>query len=218
MINVEMTKSSGVTLATENTICNENVKVTIANSENLIAENIKKDVQIADVVGTLESGSSDDSLLISLIQRDLTEFVIPEGVTEIASSCFSNYSVLRSVKISASVMSIGSSSFRDCTSLQRVEITNPNMNNLYQYAGSGSPFYGCSAITEFIIPQGFNANYLRIYSNNLTVDSVVNMFNALADRTNQSAYSLYLTQKVIDQLSDEEKAIPVSKNWNLVAI
>ncbi len=121
MINVEMTKSSGVTLATENTICNENVKVTIANGENLIAENIKKDVQIADVVGTFEGGGGDDTVLKGLIQRDITEIVIPDSVTSIGSYAFYGFNSLNKISLPNSLITIGACAFMGCSSLRSLK-------------------------------------------------------------------------------------------------
>ena len=42
------------------------------------------------------------------------------------------------------------------------------------------------------------------------------MFNALADRTGLDALAFTITKKVGNKLTDEDKAIPVSKNWTLV--
>ena len=49
---------------------------------------------------------------------------------------------------------------------------------------------------------------------NLTHDSLMNVINGLADRTGQGALTLTLGVNK-DKLTDEEKAIPVAKNWTL---
>ena len=233
MINVEMKKSSGVTLATENTICNENVKVTIANAENLIPDNIKKDVQIADVIGTLESGGGDDTALIGLIQRDMTEIVIPDGVTSIGSDAFSYCSKLTDVTISNSITSIGSSAFSHCSSLTSITIPNSVTsigNDAFWNCSSltsitipnsitrigGGVFWNCSSLTSVELAQGFNAYNLNLSASTLyTAETIVSWLEALADRTGQSTYKLTIGSTNIAKLTEAEIAIATNKNWTL---
>ena len=187
MIKVTMTKSSGVTLATANTICEENVKVTIANGENIKAENIKKDVQIADVIGTLEGGGGDDTALTGLIQRDLTDIVIPNSVTSIGNWTFGGCSSLASITIPNSVTSIGNYVFNYCTSLTSVTLGN-----------------------------GFNANNLKLSASNLyTAETIVSWLEALADRTGQKSYTLTIGSTNIAKLTEAEIAMATNKNWTL---
>lgn len=69
-INVEMTSADGITLATEGKYCQGNITVApdSTSKANLIAENIKKDVSILGVTGTLEesSGTIDDTIKLNL--------------------------------------------------------------------------------------------------------------------------------------------------------
>ena len=52
-------------------------------------------------------------------------------------------------------------------------------------------------------------------SNNLTVDSMVAMFNSLKDLTGDTAKTLTLGSTNLAKLTDEQKAIATNKNWTL---
>ena len=52
-------------------------------------------------------------------------------------------------------------------------------------------------------------------SNNLTVDSMVAMFNSLKDLTGETTKTLTLGSTNLTKLSDEQKEIATSKNWTL---
>lgn len=55
--NIKITNKDGLTLHTAKKYCEEDIAVTVENT-NLIPENIKKDVEILGVVGTMESGGA----------------------------------------------------------------------------------------------------------------------------------------------------------------
>ena len=59
----------------------------------------------------LPSGGSDNTALISLIERTATSFEIPEGTTSIGGSAFSRCTGLTSIIIPNSVTSIGDDAF-----------------------------------------------------------------------------------------------------------
>ena len=54
-MNIKILNKQGATLLTAGKYCAEDIAVTI-DSENLLAENIKKDISILGVTGTMESG------------------------------------------------------------------------------------------------------------------------------------------------------------------
>ena len=54
--------------------------------------------------------------------KQLTEYVIPDGVTEIRTSAFEGCTSLQSVTIPDSVTKIGKAAFAGCTNLQIVTI------------------------------------------------------------------------------------------------
>lgn len=71
-------------------------------------------------------------------------------------------------------------------------------------------------LTNVTLGDGFNCNGLDLSpSTKYSVDTIVSMLIALADRTGQTAYTLKLGAKNLAKLSDEQKAIATDKNWTL---
>ena len=84
---------------------------------NITPENIKKDVSILGVTGTLQSGSG--GINPAIIERTLTEITADDlgGVTKIGDWAFYLYKTLLSIIIPDSVTSIGDRSFYGCSGL-----------------------------------------------------------------------------------------------------
>jgi hypothetical protein len=80
--------------------------------------------------------------LIDLIERDVTEIVIPEGVTMIGKYVFNNYSNLTEITIPNSVTIIGNNAFRNCAGL--TDITIPNSVTSI----SDEAFLNCTQLTK----------------------------------------------------------------------
>ena len=133
-------------------------------------------------------GSSDaEQMLKEIIEGTIRELVIPNGVTSIRGYMFAKFTSLTSVTIPNSVTTIGEGAFEDCTRLTSVTIGN-----------------------------GFNADYLDLsHSELLSVDTLVGMLNALADRTGLEDYLLIIGNTNLAKLSSEQIAIATEKNWTL---
>ena len=97
--------------------------VTSAIDSNITAENIKKDVSILGVVGTLESGGSGEDLVNGIIDRSITN--IESNVTSIGDSAFSRCSALASATF-PNATSIGNSAFNNCSTLTSTEYPKAN--------------------------------------------------------------------------------------------
>ncbi len=80
--------------------------------------------------------------------RNLTEIVIPEGVTTIGDSAFQNCSVLAKVTIADTVTKIGSQAFDYCYALAEINLPS-SLTRLGGYA-----FRECDSLTEIVIPEG----------------------------------------------------------------
>ena len=76
-------------------------------------------------------------------------------------------------------------------------------------------FYGCTALEDVRLGQDWNMSLRLDVSNNLTVDSIVAMFNSLKDLTGTTAKTLTLGSTNLAKLTDEQKAIATNKNWTL---
>lgn len=71
-------------------------------------------------------------------------------------------------------------------------------------------------LKDVILGQGFNASGFDISSSTLySVDTLVAMLEALADRTGETAYTLTIGTTNINKLTAEQRSIATNKNWNL---
>ena len=179
-------------------------------------------------------GSSDaEQILKGIIEGNIRELVIPNGVTSIGEYVFHGHLSLTSVTIGNNVTTIGEGAFAECESLTSVTIGNSVTtigHGAFEYCtrltsvtipdtvttiGEGA-FVECYSLTSVTIGNGFNADNLDLsYSELLSVDTLVGMLNALADRTGLSAYTLTLGSTNLEKLSNEQIAIATEKNWTL---
>ena len=140
----------------------------------------------------------------------LTSVKIGNSVTGIGDYAFYSCTSLTSVKIGNSVTGIGYSTFAYCTSLTSVKIGNNVTSMTY------STFMGCRNLENVTLENGFAGNGLDLSaSTKFSVDTMIAMFNALADRTGLSAYTLTLGNTNLAKLSNEQIAIATEKNWTL---
>lgn len=77
----------------------------------------------------------------------VTDFEIPEGVTEIKGGVFSGCSGITSVTLTESVTKIDTMAFLNCSELKSVKIPD-SVTTIGRFA-----FKGCSALTDIVIPE-----------------------------------------------------------------
>lgn len=134
------------------------------------------------------------------------------------NSVFQNDTALETVIISEGNTAIGTKVFYGCTSLKTVylpsSITTATKNSLTA-TNSYYAFYNCTALEDVQLGQDWNMSLRLNVSNNLTVDSMVAMFNSLKDLTGETAKTLTLGETNLAKLTDEQKAIAINKNWTL---
>lgn len=87
-----------------------------------------------------------EKILVSYIGSD-TELSLPNGITAIDESAFSNCTGLTSITIPDSVTSIGNSAFSGCTGLTSITIGN-GVTSI-----GNSTFFGCTGLTSITIPD-----------------------------------------------------------------
>ena len=95
-------------------------------------------------VGLVYSNIGKPVQLINNEGSEITEYVVPEGVTSIGNSAFRNCTGLTSVSISNSVTSIGSYAFSQCSGLTSVTIGS-GVTSI-----GGSTFSGCESLETVI--------------------------------------------------------------------
>ena len=107
---------------------------------------------IPDAVGKLATvaGEMADSvgMFIDVIEGDIVNLKIPEGVTTIGDSAFSGCTNLASITIPDGVTTIGNSAFSSCTNL--ASITIPDGVTTIGIAA----FSGCTSLASVTIPEG----------------------------------------------------------------
>ena len=92
---------------------------------------------------------------------------LPNSVTSIERSAFSNCSGLTSITIPNSVTSIGESAFFNCSSLTSVTIPN-SITSINDYT-----FYNCSSFTSIVIPDGVTSIGNSAFSDCSSLTSIV---------------------------------------------
>ena len=97
----------------------------------------------------------------------LTSIVIPNSVTSIGNSAFQNCSSLTSVTIPNSVTSIGESTFCDCYNLASITIPN-SVTSI-----GGSAFYGCYNLKKITIGRSIESIGSSTFGNCYNIQSVI---------------------------------------------
>lgn len=124
--------------------------VVVTKPTTLIAENIKKDVNIGGVVGTLEEGTSAIEPYIEETydaQGDLTNAVL-HGYTKVRDYSFYNCAKLASILLPSEITSIGDDAFFNCTSLALTSLPS-KITSI-----GNSAFSGCTGLALVSLPSG----------------------------------------------------------------
>ena len=98
-------------------------------------------------IASIGEESGDEQLFKGLIERTLSNIVIPSGTTEIGKSVFRDYTTLTSVRIPSSVRSILSSAFYGCNGLESL-IIDEGVTLI-----KDSTFTNCTKLTSVVIPN-----------------------------------------------------------------
>ena len=132
---------------------------------------------------------------------------------------FKGCTKLQEVYLAPNTKKIGYSIFYNCSALKTVSLPSTITEDAYSCLTSKSSsyyaFYNCTALEDVQLGQDWNMSLRLNVSNNLTVDSMVAMFNSLKDLTGTTAKTLTLGSTNLAKLTDEQKAIAINKNWTL---
>ena len=186
------------------------------------------------LVNKVSDITSGDTIYFSKDGRTYTKSIIlPESVSEIGSNAYQHCTNIESIIIPAGVKTIGVAAFLGCINLKKCIIGHGV--NAIQYRS----FENCNNLEVLFLPNTINAIHERCYmthslklreviledgfnyslvflSTLLERNIVLNMFNALADRTGLDSLTFQIKKQVADKLTDEDKAILALKNWTLV--
>ncbi|MBR6604940.1 MAG: leucine-rich repeat domain-containing protein, partial [Prevotella sp.] len=118
--------------------------------------------------------------------KEVTELIIPYGVTSIGDYAFQYLSSLTSAIIPNSVTSIGESAFYACSSLATIAIPNSVTS-----IGEGA-FYGCSKLNSINIPDGITTIDIGTFSycSSLTSITIPNSVTSIGESAFYACSSL----------------------------
>lgn len=162
----------------------------------------------------------------------LSNVTIGSGLSALSYRAFCQCPRLQNISIPGNIKTIGEQAFIE-TGLVNVNLAH-GIEYLENYVFAGlstltaltipntlntikdGVFSGCENLTNVTIENGFNANKLDLsVSTKYSAATIVSWLNALADRTNQTAYTLKIGSTNINKLTAEQIAIATNKNWNL---
>jgi hypothetical protein len=146
----------------------------------------------------------------SVLTGEVMEFVIPDRWTEIRRGAFMGCNKLVNIIFNNNITNIRDSAFDMCAALKKIVIPNSvtilgyaalgrctvmtdlTIPNTIEYIG-GKAFNSCTSLTNVTLGNNFNCNNLDLSaSTKYSVDTLLAMLTALADRTGQEAYTLTL--------------------------
>ena len=140
----------------------------------------------------------------------LTSITIPSSVTDIGTWAFASCGSLTSITIPSSVTIIENGTFYGCRSLTSITIPS-SVTDIVSNA-----FFNCSNLENVTLEEDFQGSGLNLSaSTKFSVDTMIAMFNALADLTVQQAKTLTLGSTNLAKLTNEQIAIATEKNWTL---
>lgn len=152
----------------------------------------------------------------SLVKVNVTGYL---STFNTGDAVFRGCTKLEEVTFAEGMITIGSSIFYGCKALKKVylpsSITTSYQNGLTTTSSSYYVFESCTALEDVQVGTGWNMSLRLNVSSNLTVESMVAMFNNLKNLTDETAKTLTLGITNLAKLTDEQKAIATNKNWIL---
>ncbi len=107
-----------------------------------------------------------EKLIFYPIGNKRTEYIIPDGVTNIGHSAFSSCSALESITIPDSMTSIGYGAFYSCSSLSSISIPD-SVTSIGNYA-----FSGCTSLTSITLPDSVTSIAYCAFSGCSALESI----------------------------------------------
>ena len=142
-----------------------------------------------------------------VVQQTLLRVSIPNSVTAIRATAFSNCGALQSISISNSVTGIGNNAFNNCYALQSISIPN-GVTSIWD-----SAFYNCYALQSVSIPNSVTNIEITAFYNCYALqsvsipNSVKNIGNSAFSNCHASEYDFSKLSKVPSLGTDAFKGI-----------
>lgn len=131
---------------------------------------------------------------------------------------FNKCTNLEYVELKGNVVTLGSSFLAYCSALKTLKLPSTITDQTSLTYSVKSYYYflmGCTALENIELGDDWNASIRFDVSENITVNSMVSMFNALKDLTDSTTKTLTLGSVNLAKLTDEQKSIATNKNWTL---
>ena len=167
---------------------------------------------VMEIVNHLYTGAATQNCFSGC--TGITDITIPKVGNRMFLGCKS----LSHCKILDSETCIYAGLFSGCTSLISVELPATIVSvtsNALTNTGSSYFLYNCTNLETVTVGEGWDMSMRLDVTANLTVDSMVGIFNNLKDLTGETAKTLTLGSTNLAKLTDEQKAIATNKNWTL---
>lgn len=140
--NVDLNMASGNQVITPSDSNKVLSKVTVNKPTTLVAANIKQDVEIGGVVGTLKTRKTEQEKSVTIIENGTTEVTPDSG------------KVLSKVNLSVNVPSSSGGSSDLAQKIVDKTVTEISAEDLEGVTSIGSyAFYGCTSLTSITIPE-----------------------------------------------------------------
>ena len=181
--------------------------VTINKDADLIAENIKKDVDVFGIVGTLEAGGGD---LDALIDRSITS--IENNVSTIGDYAFYYCTNLTSASF-PNATSIGTYAFYNCRYLTNISF--PNVTSIGKSAFENNirlvsaTFFKAVDFASMIFYNCTVFNTLVLKANSVSTLTGTQVFNGTKFAAKQTGGTIYVPQDLI-------ASYQADTNWSAV--
>lgn len=244
MINIEMPNKNGVTLDTNGKYCADSIKITPQNADNIIPENIKKDVEILGVTGSLELSNADNAVA-EFIAGQFEEYTTPNIPLYIRPQLFGYMLKLKKLVLSNVNYCQGAvfePSWTGANPIEELYVLSADTTRLFHTtSGNSRTFAACSklkkvylckdfafnqygggdfaqdtAMVDFQVEVGFHSLLLDISPSNLfSRETLVNILNNYADMTGKKTAKVIFGSTNLTKLTDEDKLIATNKNITL---
>lgn len=134
------------------------------------------------------------------------------------TNTFSDCSSLTSLNLSGwntSQVTKMDNTFMYCTGLTSLNLSGWDMSSVTYF---GSAWYRLDSLTDLVFGTGLKTSISITHSENLTVESILSIFNGLYDFTangETTSCKLTLGSTNLAKMTDEQKAIATNKGWTL---